>query len=80
MQVKAALRWSWIVEAKEPGIQLWRLDMDVVAKDRDGSAAVLRDRQRGQSLGQLARNYQVSRSTVHRVLHERAAATLPLSA
>ena len=37
-------------------------------------AAILRDRQRGQSLGQLARNYSVSRTTIHRVLQEQASA------
>ena len=30
--------------------------------------AILRDRQRGQSLGQLAKSYRVSRTTIHRVL------------
>jgi DNA invertase Pin-like site-specific DNA recombinase len=34
-------------------------------------AAIHRDRQNGQSLGQLAKRYLVSRSTVHRVLGER---------
>ena len=38
-------------------------------------AAILRDRQRGQSLGQLASAYRVSRATIHRVLHEHAAPT-----
>jgi len=32
--------------------------------------AILRDRQQGQSLGQLAKSYRVSRATIHRVLRE----------
>ncbi len=40
--------------------------------------AILRDREHGQSLGQLAKNYSVSRTTIHRVLHQQApAAELP---
>jgi Mor family transcriptional regulator len=35
-------------------------------------AAILRDRQRDQSLGQLAKHYAVSRATVYRVLHQQA--------
>jgi DNA invertase Pin-like site-specific DNA recombinase len=36
-------------------------------------AAILRDRQRGLSLGQLAKTNRVSRATIHRVLKEHAA-------
>jgi predicted transcriptional regulator len=36
-------------------------------------AAILRDRQRGQSLGQMAKTNLVSRATIHRVLKEHAA-------
>jgi predicted transcriptional regulator len=32
--------------------------------------AILRDRQNGYSLGQLAKSYLVSRTTIHRVLGE----------
>jgi predicted transcriptional regulator len=35
--------------------------------DRD---AIHRDRQQGHSLGQLAKSYRVSRTTIHRVLGE----------
>jgi len=35
-------------------------------------AAILRDRERGQSLGQIAQAYHISRATVHRVVHEAA--------
>ena len=38
-----------------------------LALDRD---AILRDRRHGQSLGQLARSYRVSRTTIHRILNE----------
>jgi DNA invertase Pin-like site-specific DNA recombinase len=34
--------------------------------------AILRDRQRGQSLGQIAKAHGISRATVHRVIHEPA--------
>jgi DNA invertase Pin-like site-specific DNA recombinase len=34
-------------------------------------AAILRDRQNGHSLGQLAKSYRISRTTVHRVLGEK---------
>ena len=34
--------------------------------------AILRDRERGQSLGQLAKSHGISRTTVHRVLREHA--------
>jgi len=36
--------------------------------------AILRDRQLGQSLGQIAREHGISRATVHRVVHEAIAA------
>ena len=42
--------------------------------------AILRDRERGYSLGQLAKSHGISRTTVHRVLREHAAATLEKSA
>jgi DNA invertase Pin-like site-specific DNA recombinase len=39
--------------------------------------AILRDRQHGQSLGQLAKRYCVSRTTIHRVLQQAPATELP---
>ena len=42
--------------------------------------AILRDRERGQSLGQLAKSHGISRTTVHRVLREHATTTLEKSA
>lgn len=38
--------------------------------------AILRDRQRGHSLGQLAKTNLVSRATIHRVIKEHAATSL----
>jgi DNA invertase Pin-like site-specific DNA recombinase len=35
--------------------------------------AIVRDRQRGQSLGQIAKSHGISRVTVHRVIHEQTA-------
>jgi DNA invertase Pin-like site-specific DNA recombinase len=35
-------------------------------------AAILRDRQSGQSLAQLAKGHRASRATIHRVLQEQA--------
>jgi DNA invertase Pin-like site-specific DNA recombinase len=54
------------------GMRLARLEGQHIGRrplDLD-RAAILRDRQRGQSLSQLARAYQCSRATVHRVLHQ----------
>jgi hypothetical protein len=48
----------------------WRAFSSASLMDR---GAIVRDRQRGQSLGQLARNYNTSRATIHRVLREHAA-------
>jgi Mor family transcriptional regulator len=42
--------------------------------------AILRDRQQGQSLAQLAKSYCVSRATIYRVLREHASTTLEKSA
>ncbi len=36
--------------------------------------AILQDRRRGQSLGQIAKAHRISRATVHRVIHEPAPA------
>jgi len=68
----AELERNLIVERVRAGMRRARLEgrsigRPSLALDR---AAIIRDRQRGQSLGQLARAYSVSRATVHRVLHE----------
>jgi len=60
-RVRAGMR-----RAKLEGRQIGRRPLDL---DRD---AILRDRQRGRSLGQIAREHRVSRTTIHRVLHQHA--------
>ena len=68
----AELERSLIVERVRAGMRRARLEGQHIGRrplDLD-RAAILRDRQRGQSLGQLARTYSVSRATVHRVLHQ----------
>lgn len=68
----AELERSLIVERVRAGMRRARLEGQHIGRrplDLD-RAAILRDRQRGQSLGQLARTYAVSRATVHRVLHQ----------
>lgn len=68
----AELERSLIVERVRAGMRRARLEGRHIGRpplefDR---AAILRDRQRGHSLGQLAKTYAVSRATVYRVLHE----------
>ena len=68
----AELERNLIVERVRAGMRRARLEgrhigRPPLAFDR---AAILRDRQRGHSLGQLAKTYAVSRATVYRVLHD----------
>ena len=68
----AELERSLIIERVRAGMRRARLEgqrlgRPTLALDRE---AILRDRRHGQSLGQLARSYRVSRTTIHRVLHE----------
>ena len=70
----AELERNLIVERVRAGMRRARLEGRHIGRpplefDR---AAILRDRQRGHSLGQLAKTYAVSRATVYRVLHEQA--------
>jgi DNA invertase Pin-like site-specific DNA recombinase len=60
-RVRAGMR-----RAKLEGRHIGRRPLDL---DRE---AILRDRQHGRSLGEIARQHRVSRKTVHRVLHQRA--------
>jgi DNA invertase Pin-like site-specific DNA recombinase len=60
-RVRAGMR-----RAKLEGRHIGRKPLDL---DRIG---ILRDRTQGQSLGQLAKSYRVSRATIHRVLHQPA--------
>jgi DNA invertase Pin-like site-specific DNA recombinase len=70
----AELERSLIVERVRAGMRRARLEGRSIGRpsldlDRE---AILTDRQRGQSLGQLAKTYRASRATIHRVLHEHA--------
>jgi DNA invertase Pin-like site-specific DNA recombinase len=73
----AELERNLIIERVRAGMRRARLEGRHIGRrplelDR---AAIVRDRQRGQSLGQLARNYSTSRATIHRVLRQHAATT-----
>jgi DNA invertase Pin-like site-specific DNA recombinase len=70
----AELERNLIVERVRAGMRRARLEGRHIGRrplelDRE---AIFRDRQRGQSLGQIARTHRISRATVHRVLHEHA--------
>ena len=68
----AELERSLIVERVRAGMRRARLEgqhigRPALALDRE---AILQDRQRGHSLGQIAKGYRISRTTVCRVLRE----------
>ena len=72
----AELERSLIVERVRAGMRRARLEGRHIGRkalvlDRPG---ILRDRQQGKSLGQLAKTYLVSRTTIHRILREQATA------
>ena len=74
----AELERNLIVERVRAGMRRAKLEGRHIGRrplvlDRD---AILRDRQRGHSLSQLAKSHMVSRATVHRVLKEHASTTL----
>jgi DNA invertase Pin-like site-specific DNA recombinase len=78
----AELERNLIIERVRAGMRRARLEGRHIGRkplelDRN---AILRDRQHGQSLGQLAKSYRVSRATIHRVLREHATTTLEKSA
>jgi len=78
----AELERNLIVERVRAGMRRAKLEGRHIGRkplvlDRD---AILRDRQRGHSLSQLAKSYLVSRATVHRVLKEHASITREKSA
>ena len=78
----AELERNLIVERVRAGMRRARLEGRHIGRrpmELD-HIAILRDRERGQSLGQLARSYRVSRTTIHRVLREHATTTLEKSA
>jgi DNA invertase Pin-like site-specific DNA recombinase len=70
----AELDRSLIVERVRAGMRRARLEGQHIGRrplELDHTA-ILRDRQRGQSLRQLADSYRVSRATIHRVLRQHA--------
>jgi DNA invertase Pin-like site-specific DNA recombinase len=78
----AELERNLIVERVRAGMRRAKLEGRHIGRkplvlDRD---AILRDRQRGHSLSQLAKSYLVSRATVNRVLKEHASTTREKSA
>ena len=73
----AELERSLIVERVRAGMRRARLEGRVIGRpalalDRE---AIARDRQRGQSLGQIARAHRISRTTVGRVLREQTSSS-----
>ena len=73
----AELERNLIIERVRAGMRRARLEGRHIGRkplelDRN---AILRDRQQGQSLGQLAKSYRVSRATILRVLREHAPTT-----
>ena len=78
----AELERNLIVERVRAGMRRARLEGRPIGRkplelDR---TSILRDRDRGQSLGQLAKAHCVSRATIHRVLREHATTTLEKTA
>ena len=74
--VVAELERSLIVERVRAGMRRARLEGQHIGRpalDLDRQA-IVRDRQHGQSLGQIARAQGISRATVHRIVHEQTAA------
>jgi len=68
----AELERNLIIERVRAGMRRARLEgrqigRPALALDRE---AIIGERRRGQSLGQIARNHSISRATVHRVLHQ----------
>jgi DNA invertase Pin-like site-specific DNA recombinase len=78
----AELERNLIIERVRAGMRRARLEGRPIGRRplQLDHIAILRDRQRGQSLGQLAKSYRVSRTTIHRVLREHATTTLEKSA
>jgi len=68
----AELERNLIIERVRAGMRRAKLEGRHIGRkplelDR---TAILQDRRRGQSLGQIARSHGISRATVHRVIHE----------
>ncbi len=74
------LERSLIVERVRCGLRRAKLEGRAIGRpalvlDRE---AILQDRRRGQSLGQIARTYRISRTTVRRVLCEKKPLASPV--
>ena len=68
----AELERNLIIERVRSGMRRARLEGRHIGRrplDLD-RGAILRDRQHGQSLGQIAKTHRISRATVHRIVHE----------
>lgn len=78
----AELERNLIIERVRAGMRRARLEGRHIGRKplELDHASILRDRERGQSLGQLAKGHGVSRTTIHRVLREHAATALEKSA
>ena len=68
----AELERNLIIERVRAGMRRARLEGRQIGRrplelDRE---AIVRNRQHGQSLGQIAKAHRISRATVHRVIHE----------
>jgi DNA invertase Pin-like site-specific DNA recombinase len=68
----AELERSLIVERVRAGMRRAKLEGRSIGRpalvlDRE---AILRDRQHGQSLGQIAKAHRISRATVHKIVHQ----------
>ena len=72
----AELERSLIVERVRAGMRRAKLEGRHIGRKALvlNRAAIVSDRARGQSLGQLAKSHRVSRTTIHRILREEAAA------
>jgi len=72
----AELERNLIVERVRAGMRRARLEGRSIGRPslELDHTAILRDRQHGHSLGELARSYAVSRTTIYRVLREHASA------
>ncbi len=70
----AELERSLIVERVRAGMRRARLDGQHIGRQPLvlDSAAILQDRQRGQSLREIAKSHRVSTATIQRVLHKHA--------
>ena len=76
----AELERNLIIERVRAGMRLARLEgrqigRPTLALDRE---AIVRDRQHGQSLGQIAKTHRISRATVYRVIHGQIPADPPV--